>query len=103
MKQLRIERKKLTHITEINESKGAKTAVGMTPDMVLKQQQEQNSSILEMEKKRIQKMKERQERELEQMLQVGKREGFGRDTPQPLHALTNTRPHSVTCFCLWLH
>jgi hypothetical protein len=71
MKQLRVERKKLAHIAEYGDSKGAATAgVGMTPDMVLKQQQEQNSSILEMEKKRIQKMKERQERELEQMLQV---------------------------------
>jgi hypothetical protein len=73
MKQLRVERKKLAHIAEYGESKGkgnAAAATGMTPDMVLKQQQEQNSSILEMEKKRIQKMKERQERELEQMLQV---------------------------------
>lgn len=69
MKQLRIERKKLAHIAEYEDSKGAANATGMTPEMVLKQQQEQNSSIVEMEKKRIQKMKERQERELEQMLQ----------------------------------
>lgn len=71
MKQLRIERKKIAHIAECADSKGAATTTGMTPEMVLKQQQEQNSTILELEKKRIQKMKERQERELEQMLQVG--------------------------------
>lgn len=69
MKQLRIERKKLAHIAEYADSKGGAAATGMTPEMILKQQQEQNSSILELEKKRIQKMKERQERELEQMLQ----------------------------------
>ena len=72
MKQLRVERKKLAHIAQYGESKAATGGgtSGMTPDMILKQQQEQNATILEMEKKRIQKMKERQERELEQMLQV---------------------------------
>lgn len=70
MKQLRVERKKLAHIAEYGETKNAAATSGMTPDMVLKQQEEQNSTILELEKKRIQKMKERQERELEQMLQV---------------------------------
>ena len=72
MKQLRVERKKMAHIAEHGDTKkNAAASAGMTPEMVLKQQQEQNSSILELEKKRIQKMKERQERELEQMLQVG--------------------------------
>jgi hypothetical protein len=78
MKQLRTERKKLMN-NEFHQERtlgsstpggaGAGGSGGLSPEMILKQQQEQSITMLELEKKRIEKMKLRQERELEQMLQ----------------------------------
>lgn len=66
MRQCRLEWKKMSNA----EFDVTPTTVGLSPDKILKQQEEQNATIIEMEKKRIEKMKQRQERELEQMLQV---------------------------------
>ena len=69
MKQCRLERKKMA-IAEFESATNMKTTETMTPEMLLKQQQEQSSTLIEMEMKRIEKMKKRQQKELEQMIQV---------------------------------
>jgi hypothetical protein len=73
MKQCRIERKRLINeqldkVAKTMES-GADTE-GLSPEKILQQQEEQSSTLIELEKARIKKMQQRQERELEQMIQV---------------------------------
>lgn len=67
MKQCRSERKKLTN-ADMNLT--TRSSTGLSPEKILQQQAEQNSTLIELEKQRIEKMKARQERELEQMLQA---------------------------------
>lgn len=67
MKQCRQERKKLLN-AEFEEEDANKNT-GMTPEQVLEEQKQKNSTLIELEMKRIEKMKARQEKELEQMLQ----------------------------------
>lgn len=67
MKQCRQERKKLLN-AEFEEEDSNKNT-GMTPEQVLEEQRAKNSTLIEIELKRIEKMKQRQEKELEQMLQ----------------------------------
>jgi hypothetical protein len=69
MKQCRLEWKKLAN-AEFEGTPVHNSSNGLSPEKILKQQEEQNATIIELEKKRIEKMKLRQERELEQMLQV---------------------------------
>jgi len=47
-----------------------KATTTMTPEMLLKQQEEQSSTLIQMELQRIEKMKKRQQKELESMIQV---------------------------------
>jgi hypothetical protein len=67
MKQCRLERKKLLNAEFEQEDEGKN--VGMTPEQLLDEQKAKNSTVVETEMKRIEKMKLRQEKELEQMLQ----------------------------------
>jgi len=74
MKQCRLERKKLInqHLMANAPALGAGEGGGvtaLTPDAILEQQAEATSAMIVNEKKRMAKMQERQERELEQMLQ----------------------------------
>lgn len=69
MKQCRLERKRMA-IAEFESATNMKTTETMSPDMLLKQQQEQTSSLIQMELARIEKMKQRQQKDLEQMIQV---------------------------------
>jgi hypothetical protein len=69
MKQCRLERKRMA-IAEFESATNLKTVETMTPEMLLKQQQEQSSTLIQMEMQRIEKMRKRQQKELEQMIQV---------------------------------
>lgn len=69
MKQCRLERKRMA-IAEFESATNINTVETMTPEMILKQQQEQSSTLIQMELQRIEKMKLRQQKELEQMIQV---------------------------------
>ena len=71
MKQCRLERKKIIN-QQLEKSakfldKGGDES--MSPEKILQMQAEQSSTLIEMEKARIQKMQKRQERELEQMIE----------------------------------
>lgn len=69
MKQCRLERKRIS-IAEFESATNINKVETMTPEMLLKQQQEQSSTLIQMELQRIEKMKLRQQKELEQMIQV---------------------------------
>jgi hypothetical protein len=72
MKQCRLERKRMAVAefeasTSLNKGNNVET---LTPEMILQQQKEQNSTLIQMELQRIEKMQKRQQKELEQMIQV---------------------------------
>lgn len=69
MKQSRLERKRMA-LAEFESATNMKTTETMTPEMILKQQEEQSSTLIQMELQRIEKMKKRQQKELESMIQV---------------------------------
>jgi len=75
MKQCRLERKKLInqHLVQNAPSApapatGGAPQPGLTPEKLLEQQKEASSTLVLLEMKRMEKMQQRQERELEQML-----------------------------------
>jgi hypothetical protein len=70
MKQCKIEKKRMVLAEFENATTMESTTESMTPEMILKQQQEQSSTLIQMELQRIEKMKLRQQKELEQMIQV---------------------------------
>jgi hypothetical protein len=73
MKQCRLERKRVMNSvleTSGMASSGSKGGEEMTPEMILQKQKEQSSTLIQMELARIEKMQRRQEKELEQMIQV---------------------------------
>jgi hypothetical protein len=72
MKQCRTERKRMA-LAEFENATNLNSTETMTPEMILKQQQEQSSTLIQMELQRIEKMKKRQQKELEQMIQVSSR------------------------------
>lgn len=69
MKQCRLERKRMA-LAEFESATNMKATTTMTPEMLLKQQEEQSSTLIQMELQRIEKMKKRQQKELESMIQV---------------------------------
>jgi len=69
MKQCRVERKRLIN-KEFEATTNMNQTAVMTPEMILEQQRQQNSTLIQMELQRIEKMQKRQEKELEQMIQV---------------------------------
>ena len=71
MKTCRLERKKIINahlISNAPASKAPPGAAGMTPEEILKAQEEATSTLIAQEQQRMKKMQERQEKELEQML-----------------------------------
>ena len=69
MKQCRLERKRMA-IAEFEASTNLNTTETLTPEMLLQQQKEQSSTLIQLELQRIEKMQKRQQKELEQMIQV---------------------------------
>lgn len=69
MKQCRLERKRMA-VAEFESVTNLNTVETLTPEMVLEQQKEQNSTLIQLEMMRIEKMQKRQQKELEQMIQV---------------------------------
>jgi hypothetical protein len=69
MKQCRLERKRMA-VAEFESSTNFNTVETMTPEMLLQQQKEQSSTLIQLEMLRIEKMQKRQQKELEQMIQV---------------------------------
>lgn len=69
MKQCRSERKRLIN-AEFDTSLNSAPEAGLTPEMILQQQKEQNSTLIQLEMQRIEKMQKRQEKEIEQMISV---------------------------------
>lgn len=67
MRQCRLERKRLA-VAEFESATNLTAADTLTPEMVLKQQEEQNSTLIQMELQRIEKMRKRQQKELESMI-----------------------------------
>ena len=57
-------------VAEFESATNLNTVETMTPEMVLQQQKEQNSTLIQLEMQRIEKMQRRQQKELEQMIQV---------------------------------
>ncbi len=70
MKQCRHERKKMMNADFEEEEGPQRGGSTMSPEKMLEEQALKNSTLIEMELKRIEKMKQRQEKELEQMLEV---------------------------------
>lgn len=68
MKQCRLERKRLIN-KEFEQSGNLQVSATLTPEMLLEQQREQSSTLIQLELKRIEKMQKRQEKELEGMIQ----------------------------------
>merc|ERR1719171_22648 len=68
MRLVRGERKKLVNLEAREMQLGGAGSGGMTPGQILAQQAKQNATFVEMEEKRMHKMRKRQEKELEQML-----------------------------------
>ena len=62
MQLVRSERKKLINAEAKAEAMGGGMSSGMTPGAIVAQQAKQNASLLEMEEKRMHKMKRRQEK-----------------------------------------
>jgi hypothetical protein len=69
MKQCRLERKRMA-VAEFESVTNYNTVETLTPEMILEQQKEQNSTLIQLEMMRIEKMQKRQQKELEQMIQV---------------------------------
>jgi hypothetical protein len=69
MKQCRLERKRMA-VAEFDAATNLNTVETLTPEMILQQQKEQNSTLIQLELQRIAKMQQRQQKELEQMIQV---------------------------------
>lgn len=69
MKQCRLERKRMA-VAELEAVTNVNTVETLTPEMILEQQKEQNSTLIQLEMQRIEKMQKRQQKELEQMIQV---------------------------------
>jgi hypothetical protein len=69
MRQCRLERKRMA-IAEFESATNLKTSETLTPEMLLQKQEEQTSTLIAMEMQRIEKMRKRQQKELEQMIQV---------------------------------
>jgi len=67
MKQCRLERKRMA-VAEFESATNLKTVETLTPEMVLEQQKHENSSLIQLEMQRIEKMQRRQQKELEQMI-----------------------------------
>jgi hypothetical protein len=65
---VRAERKKIVN-AEVAAGQGAGGDSGLTPGAILAAQSKQNATFVELEEKRMLKMKKRQEKEIEQMLQ----------------------------------
>lgn len=70
MKLCRLERKKLINKQLESETYFTNESDGMSPEEIIAKQKEQTSTLIAMELKRIEKMQKRQEKELEQMVQV---------------------------------
>ena len=70
VKQCRLERKKLMNQQLESETFFTAENDTMSPEKLLEKQKEQSSTLIAMELKRIEKMQKRQEKELEQMIQV---------------------------------
>lgn len=69
MKQCRLERKRMA-VAEFDAATNLNTVESLTPEMILEQQKQQNSTLVQLELQRIAKMQKRQQKELEQMIQV---------------------------------
>jgi hypothetical protein len=69
IKQCRLERKRMA-VAEFESATNVNTVETLTPEMILQQQKEQNSTLIQLEMQRIEKMQKRQQKELEQMIQV---------------------------------
>jgi hypothetical protein len=71
MRQCRLEKKRMA-IAEFDASTNLNddSHEAMTPEMLLEQQKAQSSTLVELEMKRIEKMKFRQQKELETMVEV---------------------------------
>jgi len=69
MKQCRLERKRMS-AAEFEAATNLTTVETLTPEMILQQQREQNSTLIQLEMQRIEKMQKRQQKELEQMISV---------------------------------
>jgi hypothetical protein len=69
IKQCRGERKKLINSQLEMQTKWGENE-NLSPEKILEKQKEQSSTLIAMELKRIEKMKKRQEKELQQMIQV---------------------------------
>jgi hypothetical protein len=69
MKQCRLERKRIINASFDSHGGFEPGDEGLTPEQLLKKQQEQSSTLIQMELARIEKMQKRQEKELEQMIQ----------------------------------
>lgn len=57
-------------VAEFDVATNLNTVETLTPEMILQQQKEQNSTLVQLELQRIAKMQQRQQKELEQMIQV---------------------------------
>jgi hypothetical protein len=68
MRIVRKERKRLMNVEQAAHGEGG-GGPSLTPAQILAQQQKQNSTLVEIEERRLAKMRRRQEKELEQMLQ----------------------------------
>jgi hypothetical protein len=70
MKQLRQERKRIINAEfDAVNTMTSSNQMGMTPEQLLKQQEEASSTLIQLELQRIQKMQKRQEKELQQMIE----------------------------------
>lgn len=69
MKQCRLERKRMMN-AEFKSATNMSPEAGLTPEMILEQQKQQNSTLIILEQQRMEKMQKRQEKELEQMMAV---------------------------------
>jgi hypothetical protein len=59
-------------VAEFESATNINTVETLTPEMILQQQKEQNSTLVQLELQRIAKMQQRQQKELEQMIQVSR-------------------------------
>lgn len=57
-------------VAEFDAATNLNTVETLTPEMILEQQKQQNSTLVQLELQRIAKMQKRQQKELEQMIQV---------------------------------
>lgn len=69
MKQCRLERKRMA-VAEFEATTNFNAVETMTPEMILEQQRQQTSTLIQQEMQRIEKMQKRQQKELEQMIEV---------------------------------